>query len=546
MRPPGRKLITLTFSVNILLDILSPLSVKQYGEPELDFRFDRLELLAGDAAALDPEVLYLGSLDRIRALGGGAAGACVVCAGEAEELEALCAERRLYLVALPAGTDLFAAANRINNGFRRLNDWEKELEGATLSGKSLQKLAEIGGKIFGASPVVFGSSSYNIVGRSMTETPYNEKVSEILSRGYFLKEEADALSRMGYPANRDNYRDAALINPPTYMGCSFFLISFASSLKSLSYIAVYFVKDQPTDGLMDIFRVYAGHIRSYCESMQNDDRPMTSALEMFMEDLLMHTHDDELYLRDRARQLQLPTDEAYRLGLIQWEEYSRDQAEYVLWRIRYGFSFPIFRVMRYHDMLLLVLKGNSPKSIITQRIKDALREFSDILSICGGHIGFSTEVDSLFKLDVAYKQACAALQFGRILAPNEELYFYSNYYIYDMIDSYGSKFRPEDMFVQKLRLLDNSEEGRYNNLHLLRYYLLSERSLSVTARHLHLHRNSVIYRLGKIETILGVDLDDPEVRLRLLISFKILEYLDGRRLPGIESEGEKDKPVSGE
>ena len=538
----------MTFSVNLLLDILSGESVKLYDEAGQTFAFERLALLTRETRQLEPGTLYIGSLERIEALGSYASGALIVCAGEETAVSALARKWGLSLLALPTGTDLLEIANRLNDSFLYFNAWENELKGAMLSGKSLQTIAEIGGEIFGDSPVVFGSSSYNIVGRSMTETPYNEKVSEILSRGYFLKEEADALSRMGYPANRDNYRDAVLINPPTYMGCSFFLVSFAASLKRLSYIAVYFVKEQPTEGLMDLFRIFSDHVRSYCESMQNDDRPMTSALEMFMEDLLMHTQDDEMYLRDRARQLQLPADEPYRLGLIQWEEYSRDQAEYVLWRVRYGFSFPFFRVMRYHDTLLLILKGHVTKAVLSQRINEALREFSDILSICGGHIGFSTEVDSLFKLDVAYKQACAALQFGRILAPGDDLYFYSNYYIYDMIDAYGAKFRPEDMFVQKLRLLDSSEEGRYNNLHLLRYYLLSERSLSVTARYLHLHRNSVIYRLGKIENILGVDLDDPEVRLRLLISFKILEYLDGRRLPGIELDEKEEHPipVSGE
>ena len=42
-----------------------------------------------------------------------------------------------------------------------------------------------------------------------------------------------------------------------------------------------------------------------------------------------------------------------------------------------------------------------------------------------------------------------------------------------------------------------------------------------------MHRNSVIYRLGKIQEILGFDLNDPDVRLRVLISFKILELIDG-------------------
>ena len=64
----------------------------------------------------------------------------------------------------------------------------------------------------------------------------------------------------------------------------------------------------------------------------------------------------------------------------------------------------------YHDIGAQGVVIEDPE-LLNSYIDSGMWEFSDILSICGGHIGFSTEVDSLFKLDVAYKQACAALQF---------------------------------------------------------------------------------------------------------------------------------------
>ena len=114
-----------------------------------------------------------------------------------------------------------------------------------------------------------------------------------------------------------------------------------------------------------------------------------------------------------------------------------------------------------------------------------------------------------------------------------------------MLDAYSAQYQLDDMYIQKLRLLQNPEAGDYSNLHLLRIYLLTERSLSTTAKLLHMHRNSVIYRLGKIQSILAVDLDDPDVRLRLLISFKILEMLDGHVQPPLarENDGEDAVPV---
>lgn len=191
--------------------------------------------------------------------------------------------------------------------------------------------------------------------------------------------------------------------------------------------------------------------------------------------------------------------------------------------------------MRYHDSVLLLMKGSTPHASLLRSMDETADKLSGILSVSNGRIGFSPEVGNLFKLDVAYKQACSAAKFGPMLAGPDKLYFYSEHYIYDMIESYSEKYSLEDMFVQKLRLLENKDEGSFNNLNLLRNYLLSERNLSVTARLLHMHRNSVIYRIGKISDILGVDMDDPDVRLRLLISFKILEMIKGKKFPPLDA-----------
>ena len=56
-------------------------------------------------------------------------------------------------------------------------------------------------------------------------------------------------------------------------------------------------------------------------------------------------------------------------------------------------------------------------------------------------------------------------------------------------------------------------------------YLSVERNVAHTARLVHMHRNGVLYRIEKIKDTLGLDLESSEVRLRLMISFKIMEYL---------------------
>jgi len=63
-------------------------------------------------------------------------------------------------------------------------------------------------------------------------------------------------------------------------------------------------------------------------------------------------------------------------------------------------------------------------------------------------------------------------------------------------------------------------------LQTLGAYLTTNGSPTDAAERLHLHRNTVLYRLGRIEDLLGVDLRDAEVRLTLHLALKIGDVLE--------------------
>ena len=60
-----------------------------------------------------------------------------------------------------------------------------------------------------------------------------------------------------------------------------------------------------------------------------------------------------------------------------------------------------------------------------------------------------------------------------------------------------------------------------NNLELLFVYLTNERRASDTAQIMHMHRNNVIYRIGKISEMIGMDLNESGTRFRLLMAYEI-------------------------
>lgn len=72
-------------------------------------------------------------------------------------------------------------------------------------------------------------------------------------------------------------------------------------------------------------------------------------------------------------------------------------------------------------------------------------------------------------------------------------------------------------------------------LETLAAWLIYERRQKETAVVLNVHRNSVFYRLNQIQSLCELDLEDPQTRLQLLMSFLLRG--DGK-YPGLKSEGE--------
>lgn len=512
-----------------------------FGE-ERAFQFERVQLLCAGEEQLDPATLYLGTAARIKSLRGAALRkVCILCVGKRENFEKYSQRYGANLILLPETEDLFQVANHLINAFDRLNQWLNRLEKAILEQQPYQQLAELGGEVFGENPLVISDAAYNVVGCSMQGTPYNERVSEVLENRYYSKETTDAFVHLGYFARMNRFMEAAIqIDPPTYMGCPFHLFAFdAKNGTSPGFVTVYYVKAPPTPGIFDIFRVFSKKLSDYYTQRVTSDSSIPTAMETFMADLIEHTREEETYLIDRARVLKLPLDATYRLGIIKWDDYTLTLANYIIGRLRANLHFPYLKILRYRQSVLLVIQGDRPSLKVLEDVNQAFRDFSKLLKNCNGYVGFSSISNSLLKMDVAYRQASAAVKYGKLLAPEQSIHFYSRMYIYEMLDLYTAQYDLEDMFIQKLRLLQKPEEGYYSNLNLLRNYLLTERSLSATAKLLHMHRNSVIYRLGKIRDILGIDLDDSDVRLRLLISFKVLELMDGHLQPPLETGQEE-------
>ena len=122
-----------------------------------------------------------------------------------------------------------------------------------------------------------------------------------------------------------------------------------------------------------------------------------------------------------------------------------------------------------------------------------------------------------------YRQALYALE-QAVNTDAEKYFIYFKEYAFDYLLT--AQVSVEDKLracMPEAYLLWQDNKGRDDMFRTLKCYLDCERSVAQTSAQLHLHRNTTVYRLRKLQDNLNLDLDDPKVRGYCHLSLQFLE-----------------------
>jgi PucR family transcriptional regulator, purine catabolism regulatory protein len=149
------------------------------------------------------------------------------------------------------------------------------------------------------------------------------------------------------------------------------------------------------------------------------------------------------------------------------------------------------------------------------------REFTHRLARCG--IGAPTS--NLGGWNLSFRQAGQALDMARRLDERNPLYF-PDLSVYRLL--LQIEHNPELIAFQEetLGALLSNESGR-DLIHTLEAYFEHNGNLSQTAEALFIHRNTLLYRMERIEEVTHLDLDLPGTRLAVQLALHILKMRGG-------------------
>lgn len=170
--------------------------------------------------------------------------------------------------------------------------------------------------------------------------------------------------------------------------------------------------------------------------------------------------------------------------------------------------------------LVTKLENNiTPKKLIDSREK----QINYLLSMYRLKSGVSEIFDDIFQIANYKYQAEQALNIGRTYSPNKEIYFYNDFVLENIMTCVRDNIDQANYIhpiINFLRQYDEKNGTEY--LKTLKVYITSMCRHSVTLSKLHIHRNTLLYRLKKIEELTGTSLDDERFCALLLCNFYLL------------------------
>lgn len=139
-------------------------------------------------------------------------------------------------------------------------------------------------------------------------------------------------------------------------------------------------------------------------------------------------------------------------------------------------------------------------------------------------IGISDPFQDIYSAQLYYLQACSALENGRIFAPSEHFYLFQDYALTELITNALGRFPLELYYSDGFRrLVDHDAASNVSYIETLRTYLEKNMSITKTTAGLYINRSTLLERIARIKRELGIDLQDPDERLRLQILLKAMQ-----------------------
>ena len=232
----------------------------------------------------------------------------------------------------------------------------------------------------------------------------------------------------------------------------------------------------------------------------------------------------EMDIYNRAKKLHIDT-EVKRVIFIIETSHEKDSAALDNVRNLLGSKSRDF-VTAVDEKNIIVVKELSEKDG-NKELEKMAKDMLDLLRSEGGdeqvHIAYGTMVNDIKEVSKSYKEAKLALDVGKIFFSEKDIVAYTTLGIGRLI--YQLPLPLCKMFIKEIFEAKSPDDFDEETLTTINKFFENSLNVSETSRQLYIHRNTLVYRLDKLQKSTGLDLRVFEDAITFKIALMVVKYM---------------------
>lgn len=304
-------------------------------------------------------------------------------------------------------------------------------------------------------------------------------------------------------------------------------IAIRSKHEILGYIWILEIDNQLSDEDMDLLKLAAQSARNQLLQLKIRKKKKEEGYQEFFWQLLNGDIHSSQEIEKNLDRLGIIPSYPYYVTVFQFESEITSQVEqHISYMITTTQKIKVtFHVIDRNDLILLCspLPNDENGSGRSLFIDDFIKQMNQRFHIQRISGGCGNGYDDFHKVEASYQEALTVLQLKKKF-PIEigKSYEYQDLGIYrylEVLKQKNAQDRYENVILKKLIKYD-----RTNHTHLfesLKVFLDQDSNVNLAAKELHVHVNTLNYRLKRISEITGIDLKDANQKTALYIDIKL-------------------------
>jgi len=391
---------------------------------------------------------------------------------------------------------------------------------ALTSGTGLQGIVDIAAELFD-NQILVADMSYMVLAHSERPDTDDPMWLDIINAGFFPTDYVNAIS------NDKNYYRIPIadkleiisdgISPNRFL-CKILTVDgkpvgFATCVEYHSHL---------NDADIELFEIFCDIVGTELKGNETIINNYNRRNKSFISEMLNDSVKSD-YVDERLRQVGLKVKNCNYILVAEFaDEKIRRDHQIMYYSQVLEQNIPNSYCVIFRNTIVSLISNDNKELVNDAFTESVLESVKAADMICGISRCFNNIAD----LKAYHRQAAEAIRLGRKLFPAGRAFSYDQMSVFHMIDIIGQKEELLAFCNQKLlNILEYDKKHQTKYAQTVYAYLKFSRNPTQTAENLGIHRNTIDYRIGRVEDLFGIEFEDQSTTFSLALSLRILEYM---------------------